>query len=263
MKLNNVVLMGLMVAGSLISASGAYAAQLDTAQKQQVEGVVHDYLVKNPQVMMDSLMTYQAKQQAEQMDKAIKKVELASRQNAEAIFNDASDPVVGNPKGKVTLVEFFDYQCSHCIAMHPTIDALMKKYPDLRVVYKEFPIRGPVSEEASRVALAAGLQGKYQALHSALMDAAGKGQLTEEGIYKIAASVGLNVDKLKADAKSPAIDKQIKADYQLAQTLGLWGTPALFVAKSTVKNNAAVGPVFVPGEEDEATLGQRLVKLGA
>src|SRR5689334_12549783 len=79
-------------------------------------------------------------------------------ESVNALFHQNSDPVAGNPKGKVTVVEFFDYQCSHCMTMAPVIEAIIKNNPNVRVVFKDFPIRGPVSEFAAKAALAANKQ---------------------------------------------------------------------------------------------------------
>src|SRR6188508_3369018 len=124
------------------------------------------------------------------------------------ILDDPESPVGGNPKGDVSVVEFFDYRCPYCKQVMPALDALLAKDKQLRFVYKEFPVLGPDSVHAARAALAARKQGKYEAMHRALM--AVKGQLDEAAILKVAASVGLDIDRLKADTAAPEIDQALK-----------------------------------------------------
>lgn len=235
----------------------AFAADISAAQKNQIEAVVKDYLLKNPDVIVQSLQMYQ-QQQMNQARKTMEKTQQVAPKFAKDLFHDGSDPVIGNPNGKITLVEFFDYQCPHCVEMTPVLEGVVKADPDVKVVLKEFPIRGPVSEAAARAALAANMQGKYFELHKAMMDASRT--LTEEEIYTLAQKVGLNVDKLKTDMKSDAVNQKIKATYKLAQSLELMGTPAIFVAKSSVTSSApATAVVFIPGQVDMGRL-QTVIK---
>ncbi len=159
----------------------------------------------------------------------------------------------------MTVVEFFDYQCPHCVEMEPTIDGVMKANPDLRIVFKEFPIRGPMSEYAARASLAAEKQGKYLEMHNAIMQHAAN--LTTQSVLDLAKTLGLDVAKLKADMNDKSIDQQIKANTKLAQDLGLMGTPALFVAKTDVKTSTPATDIgFVPGQVDQTQLQQLIDK---
>ena len=151
-------------------------------------------------MIIQALQVYQQKQM-DQAKKTIQDTQNSSPKFADALFHQANDPMTGNPNGKITVVEFFDYQCPHCIDMTPVIDGLVKKNPDVKVVFKEFPIRGQMSELAARAALAAHAQGKYFELHKALMESKQE-PLTEDAIYAIAQTVGLDVTKLKAAMKS-------------------------------------------------------------
>ncbi|MDR3491089.1 MAG: DsbA family protein [Gammaproteobacteria bacterium] len=248
MKLNR-TLIAIAVASGLAYGSTAFAkdqnATLSDTQKTQIEGVVHDYLMKNPEVIADAVKGLQEKQ----FDQMRKKTQDVATKNEPALFNTPNDPVAGNPKGKVTVVEFFDYQCPHCVDMVPALNGLVKANGEVRVIYKEFPIRGPMSVTASKAALAANVQGKYMPMHEALMKSASS--LTEEKIYSLAKDVGLDVEKLKADMKGDVVDKQIKANYKLAQDLQLMGTPALFVGKTDGKSTVVE---FIPGQVDQASL---------
>lgn len=160
------------------------------------------------------------------------------------LFHDSNDPINGNPKGKITIVEFFDYQCSHCVGMGPVISDIIKANPDVRVVYKEFPIRGPMSELAAKAALAANKQGKYMMLSHRLLNSSAP--LTKDYIFTKAGEVGLNTNQLKTDMQSTNIAKQIKLTYQLAQQLQVTGTPAFFIGPTNATSMSRVK--FVLGE---------------
>lgn len=254
------IVASLAAAGLIMVTMTAQAADMSAAQKKQVQDVVRDYLVQNPDVIIQALQGYQQKQM-DQAKKTIQKTQDTSPQFADALFHQANDPTAGNPNGKITVVEFFDYQCPHCVDMTPVIEGLIKNNPEVKVIFKEFPIRGPVSEIATRAALAAKEQGKYFEFHRALMESKQE-PLTEDAIYQAAKSVGLDVDKLKAAMKSGNVEKQVKANYQLAQQLGLLGTPALFIAKSDVsKTSPATAIVFIPGQADSSQMNQAIDKI--
>ncbi|MHB1948078.1 MAG: DsbA family protein [Gammaproteobacteria bacterium] len=254
-----------MIAILALIASPLALAQpqpMSPEQTKQIEQVVHSYLVKNPQVIVESLQTLQ-QQQMDQAKKAVQKTQENAPKFADALFHQANDPVAGNVNGKVTVVDFFDYQCPHCTHMTPILEAVIAANPNLRVVFKEFPIRGALSEFASKAALAANAQGKYFEFHKALMkQAIDKSPLTEDAILQVAKSVGLDMTKLKADMNSDAVSKQIKDTYKLAQSLQLMGTPAFFIAKSDVTSNAKpTAIVFIPGQVDQAKLKDTIDKV--
>lgn len=154
-------------------------------------------------------------------------------QYTKQLFHDTSDPVQGNPRGSVTLVEFIDYECPYCMQMIDVIDQLIKNNPQLRVVYKELSIHGEISDFAAAAILVANKQGKFVALHHALQNA--NHPLTDESILAAAKSVGLSPEKLKADVKSPAILNKLHADYELADALNVSGTPTFFIGKTNAK----------------------------
>ncbi|MES2219220.1 MAG: DsbA family protein [Pseudomonadota bacterium] len=180
--------------------------------------------------------------------------------NAPELLRTEKNPESGNPNGKVTLVEFFDYQCSHCIAANPTVVAVMKINPELRVVYKEFPLNSGVSTYAAKAALAANMQGKYFQFHDALMRAAGG--LTEAKVLDIAKTCGLNIDKLKVDMESSEVADALKANYKLAQSLGISGTPVLIGAPSDLQKTSNVTGIFyILGAPDYMYLQNLISKI--
>ena len=114
------------------------------------------------------------------------------------LLRQKNDPMAGNPRGSVTVVEFFDYQCSYCGSMTPTIAAILRQNPDVRFVFKEYPIRGPESELASRAALAANMQGKYQSFNHALFRMS---VVNQNNTTKLTRSLGMDVTKLLSDMR--------------------------------------------------------------
>lgn len=259
MKLNK-ILIGLAFSSFILNGATYAATNLDNAQKKQIEAVVHDYLLKNPEVLVKSLDNYQQKQM-NQAQETFKKIQDTSPKYANRLFHQAIDPIAGNPNGTITLVQFADYQCPHCIEMTPVIDSLIKKNKNIRVVFKEFPIRGPISEFATKAALAAQKQGKYYEFHNALMNSKIE-PLTEAAIFDLAKSTGLNVDQLKKDMNDQAVAQQITNNYQLAKDMGLMWTPVIFVAKSNVSpNSKSTEIMFIPGQVTEAQITDVINKL--
>jgi len=211
-----------------VPAQAIRAAEIPSEQRQAIEGIIHDYLLNNPDVLIEALRSAEDKVNREADAKATNV--LSDR--AHEVFNDPATPVGGNPKGDVTIVEFFDYRCPYCKQVLPTLQALLKEDHGLRFVYKEFPVLGPASVTAAHAALAAQRQGKYEAFHTAMM--ATKGQITEDTVYRVAGSVGLDVDRLKQDMAAPEIEQELKANLSLAEALNIRGTPGFIIGKKIV-----------------------------
>lgn len=206
--------------------------------------------------------------QSKMLFKSQKQAQGAIEANRAQLVNSRQSPTVGNPKGSVTLIEFFDYQCVHCRRLAPSIAALVDKDPNLRVVYKEFPIFGKDSEFATRAALAANMQGKYSAFHNALMGSTKP--LTNEQVLALAKQAKLNIRRLKKDMHSPAVDKEIKDNRALAQALNIAVTPSLIITTSDAVNNPVTDAksvddltsIFIPGEAPIAVLQDAIGKVG-
>lgn len=205
-------------------------------QIKQIKQIIHDYLVQNPQVLVEASKALQEKQMARQQAEALKAIAA----NKVKLFNNPSSPTVGNPNGKVILVEFFDYQCGHCKAMNQVVQDVIKDNKNLKVIFKELPIFGDNSQYAAKAALAAANQNKYYQFHDALL--ATSNPLTKQKVMQAAKKVGLNVKKLKDDINSQQINQQLRDNFQLAQQLKLIGTPAFIVA-----NNDLTQFRFIPG----------------
>jgi protein-disulfide isomerase len=216
----------------VISASPASFADekeaLTPAQKAQVQKLIRETLLKNPEIIVEAVQELRRRQEAAKQA-ALQSTLKAKR---DELLSDAADPVVGNPKGDITIVEFFDYNCGYCRRVKSAVDSVVSKDGNIRLVYKEFPILGPGSEVASRAALAAKRQGKYEKFHNAMF--AFRGRLGATQVMSIAKAVGLDMDKLKADMKDPAIMAQIKKNHALAKQLGITGTPAFVIGNELV-----------------------------
>ncbi len=232
--------LAMLVSGLTVAIPGPAAAESasntvqvspnGTIDRTQIEAVVRDYLLKNPEVMLEVQDALEAKQKAAQ--------QLASQgviqQNKDEIFNSTFDGVVGNPKGKVTIVEFYDYNCGFCKRAIEDMQALTKENPDLRFVLKEFPILGPESHKASVVSMAFHkmMPEKYGQFHTALLG--GEGRATEASAMKVALSLGADEKKLREAMKDPSINEAFSRTYDLANKLAISGTPSYVVGNEVV-----------------------------
>lgn len=219
-----------IAAGAL--GAGAARAEHDaaTAKQGRLEETIHKYLLEHPDVVLEVLNILQTRRDSAQTERA--KATIAA--HYEALVNDPTSPVAGNPEGDVTLVEFFDYQCTYCKQAIGSVMAVLEDDPGLRVVYKEFPILGPASVIAARAALASRKQdpGKYLAFHKALM--ASRGRLSESKVMAIAAEAGFDVARLKSDMALPEIQQTIDRNLALAEALGIRGTPSFVIGDELV-----------------------------
>ena len=193
------------------------------AQRKELETIIKDVLLNNPEIMLEvqnALESKMDKIQAERMAVAIK-------ENATELYRPAASPVVGNAKGDVPVIEFFDYNCGYCKKAFFEVAQLMDKDKKVRIIMKEFPILSKGSEEASRVALAAKMQGKYWEFHRAMLES--QGQANEAASLRIAEKLGLDMARLKKDMASPEVKKEIDDTRQLATKMGIQGTPHFIV----------------------------------
>ena len=199
------------------------------AERAAMESVIRDYLLKNPEVIRDAMMALEAREQQARAAQA----SLALSANADKLLRDPASPVGGNPKGDVTVVEFFDYRCGYCRKVSPDMEALVASDPNVRVVYKEFPILGPDSVLAAQAALAAHKQGRYSEFHKALMVAEA---INDVSLDKIATDLGMNLERFRADRVDPQLSAVLEANHALATALNISGTPAF-----------VIGPQLIPG----------------
>lgn len=218
-------------------ASPASAAEFSAAQKTEIESIIRSYLVDHPEVLREAAIALEKKQQVEE-------AELHSRaiaKNKDALFNSSFDAVTGNPKGKITLVEFFDYNCGYCKKALGDLVTLMKSEPDLRVVLKDFPVLGADSVEAAQVASAVRKQSspeKFFEYHQKLLGS--RGHVGREQALGVAKDMGLDMDKIQKELKDPSIRAGIEETMKVADALNLTGTPSYVLG-----DEAVVGAVGV------------------
>jgi protein-disulfide isomerase len=211
-----------------VAADPPKPAGFTDAQKAEITQIIKDVLNKEPEIIINAAQAFQAKQAAD----ADKKMTEAVSKYKEQLFNDAKDPVDGNPKGTITMVEFFDYNCGFCKKVHDPLVELVKTEKDVKLVYKQFPILSDTSKVAARAALAAAKQGKYQEMHNALF--AFHGAYDEAAVLDLAAKAGLDKDKLKKDMASPEVEAQLNASLELAGNIGARGTPTFVIEDKVV-----------------------------
>ena len=241
MKLTSMLTVSALATAMVSSAVIADTTSVSPEQKKQFEKIIHDYLIASPEVLMEASQALQAKQQLAQQTEA----KSAISQNADQLLGEKLS-IAGNPKGNVTVIEFFDYQCGHCKSMKPILTDLIAKNSNVRVIYKEFPIFGKSSEIASRAALAAAMQGKYVAMQAALMSV--DKHMDQEIVMQAAKSAGLDTAKLQLDMDSKAVTDALDANRKLAEKMHLMGTPA-FIVLATPNGVFKAGSetAFIPG----------------
>jgi len=208
----------------LLLAAPAAGQSLTPAQRAEIVGVLRDALRTDPSILREAVQALQA-------DDA-RREETATRDTLARLAGnlvDPADPVLGNPMGDVTVVEFYDTRCPYCRRMMPTHAALLRADPNVRIVFKDLPILGPASQLESRALLAAQRQGGYFKLQDVVMhDSAPP---TRDTLRAAAERLGLDGGRLLRDMDDPAIKARLDANIALAQKIGLQGTPALIIGK--------------------------------
>jgi protein-disulfide isomerase len=236
---------GLIAIGAVLGVRAlpdrANAAPAISSDKAALGKAIRDYLIANPEVLVEAMQELERKQDNQQSSQAQK----AIQEHRQALISDPETPIAGNPDGDVTIVEFSDYQCPYCKRAHASVKQVLASDGKIRLVFKDLPILGEPSRIAALAALAARAQNKHLALHNALMEYNGK--LDRDRIMEIAASVGLDMAQLQKDMEDPKLKAIIDRNMALASALGVRGTPAFVIGKQ-----------FVPGAVDADTLKQMI-----
>ena len=231
-----------MLAGALLAAGTAVAQTTFTPEQRQAIGqMVREYLIKNPEVLQEAMTELERRQTEAQ--KAAQASALS--QSRDALLNSPRDYAAGNPSGDVTLVEFFDYNCGYCKRALADLQALMKADPKLKVVLKDFPVLGPESVEASRVALAVKKQLKGEKLfeyHVKLMET--RGRINGERAIAVAKDMGVDAARLQKDMEAPEVKATIQDNVVLGDRLGLSGTPAFVVGDEIISGAVGLEPML-------------------
>ncbi|TKZ15867.1 DsbA family protein [Shimia litoralis] len=213
------------IAISLAVPFGVWADGLD---EDRVKELVLETILEHPGIVMEAVAILEQQQTA-----------AAGMARSDVLTNqrnllelDPNAPVLGNLDGDVTVVEFFDYNCPYCRRAMDEVQGLLDDDPNVRLVYREWPILGEGSVFAAKAALAAREQGKYEAFHWALMSMNGRAE--EASVMRVAAEVGLDVDQLRRDMEAPSIQEHLATSMNLAQSLGFNGTPSFVVGEELV-----------------------------
>ena len=223
----SLTIISIVAVGAVVLTSDKAAAASVTADQRKVfEGVIRDYLLKEP------IIIRQAIDKLREQEEAAKKMKAAAalKNNKDELFYDKSSPVGGNPKGDVTIVQFFDYNCGYCKRAAHNLRAVMRKDPNLRVVFKEFAILGPQSIKASRAALAARNQGKYIEFYEGLM----AGKADEDSVAALSHKLKMDYSQLLKDMADPRIETALRKNYELANALGIKGTPVFVIGERVI-----------------------------
>lgn len=223
-----------LAAAFAFAAAAAFQARAEgfsPSQKAEIEAIIKSYLLEKPEVLREAIGVLEAREKA---------AEAAAREKiiadpSSTLFTPAGQAVVGNSLGKVTVVEFFDYNCGYCKRALSDLSRLMKENPDLRVVLRDLPILSPSSAEASRVANAflRQFQGqKFWEFHQKLLGM--RGQVGKGEALAVARELGADMDKLAKDAADPRVTAGIKESEELAKSLQVNGTPTYVIGQEVV-----------------------------
>ena len=233
----SLLMIGMMLQAVPVKAQNqstpAPASEATPAEVENIEQIVRDYLLRNPEVLVEALTLYEQRRTQAEAQRRL----TAVSDNKDKLENDPASPVAGNPDGDVVVVEFFDYRCPYCRRTADTLQTAMEADGNVRVVFKEFPILGPESVEGAKAALAAAKQGKYEAFHFALMRE--PGNMSPEHLRAIAEKVGVDAAQMERDMKSEEINTALRSNFALAEELSIRGTPAF-----------VIGGTLVPGAVD-------------
>jgi protein-disulfide isomerase len=232
-----------------LGSVASHAQSISDSQRGEIETIIRQYLLKNPEVLQEAIAELEKKQAAAEAEKH----ESAVKDNATALFQSKRQVTVGNPQGDVTFVEFFDYNCGYCKRAMSDMFDMMKADPKLKVVLKEFPVLGPGSVEAARVAVAARMQDatgkKYLDFHQRLLG--GRGQADKARALAAAKEAGFDMPRLERDLTSDEVKATLEENFKLAEKLGLNGTPSYVIGNSVV-----VGAVGIEALQEKVSLAR-------
>lgn len=237
------------IAGTLL-----YSGQTGTAgsveeggmDRDRVAGIVRQVISENPELIVESLQSMQKRAYEEQMAQAAEGLKTHMKDLKE----DADSPHAGPADAPITIVEFFDYHCGYCKRMTPVLQKLLKEHKDIKIVFKEYPILSADSQLAARASLAFSklAADKYFDFHTSLIGHSG--QYTQENLNAYAGKLGVSADALQAEMQEEWVARELKQTADLAEKLGVQGTPALII-----------GEELVPGAMDYASLEFRIKAL--
>jgi len=212
----------LLALGFGLSMSAVAAEETSGPSDAEVAAVAA-VLREHPELVVEALNAVSAKEEAA---KQARIAQIVTERRAEIEY-DPVDQVSGNPAGDITIVEFSDYQCPYCKAMVGPVHEFLQADTKVRFVLKEFPVLAPISMDAAKVALTSAQDGKYEAVHGALM--ARRAPLDEAALRQTALESGMSAVEIDAALKNDALGDSLKAHVELGKALGITGTPTFLI----------------------------------
>ena len=239
------------LAGLMSVTSACAEPQPAPGSKAEVDALIRAYILENPEVIEEALIQLRERERnTEQNQQATLIVE-----NQERLIGNPADYSVGPEDAPITVVEFFDYRCGYCKRSAGWTMALPELFDNqVRVVFKEYPILSPESEQAALAAIAAGFQGKYEQMHTALMQLDNATGFGPQQIDAVAKSVGVDVLQMRADMQTATVLAALDDSMRLGRDIGVSGTP-----------NFIIGNQMVPGANRPAVeqlITEALAELG-
>jgi protein-disulfide isomerase len=235
-----------------LGAWPGYGQNFSTSQRGEIEKIIRDYLIQNPEVLQEAIAALEKRQAAEEAAKH----QAAVKDHAKMLFHSPRQVTVGNLQGDVDFVEFFDYNCGYCKRAMVDMFDLMKQDPKVRVVLKEFPVLGPASVDAARVSIAVRMQDKtgkkYLDFHQRLLS--GRGPADKARALAAAKDAGLDVARIERDMTSDEVRLTLEESAKLAEALGLNGTPSYVIGQNVVVG--AIGLQALKEKVNTARCGQ-------
>jgi protein-disulfide isomerase len=225
---SRLALAGLFVLALLIGAGAMWGVDRATpiGDRARIEAVVHDYVLAHPEIIPQAMQKLQDQQ-----------VGALVAANRGAITDPVGSAWAGNPKGDVTLVEYFDYDCGYCRASLPMLAELVKDDPNLRIVFRDYPVLTEESGTAARWSIAAAKAGKFEAFHQALY---ARGPVSDATIAAAAKAAGLDPAKLRTAAADPSVDQEIAKNLSIGHELGMSGTPSWVIGDRVVSGAQSI-----------------------
>lgn len=211
-----------------VAAPAQAQSSLSEADKAELEQTIRNYILEHPEIIVEAIEKLRQREQAQATQRQTETLES----RGEELRYDPGSPVIGNPEGDVVIVEFFDYRCPYCKRVAEPLRKVVKEDGNIRLVMKEYPILSEESVTAAKAALAAHAQGRYEDFHFTLMT--DPGALNADKIFGVAESLGLDMEKLRADMDSPEVAAQLTKVDDLGEALNVRGTPAFVIGDELV-----------------------------
>lgn len=230
------LLVGTALGGSVVASTGLGGT--GATDKEAIRKVVREVIQQEPQLILESVDKYQNEQQRKQTSGAVEK--LQDPEIRKALYENKDNADVGPKDTKKTIVEFFDYNCPVCKMQFKWLDAMHKEDSSIRMIFIEFPIFGPVSDQNSKLGLAVHrlYPDKYFTFHEKMMSVPGHGPGNNEPTYKFIKELGMDLEKVKAEAAKPEVAEIITFNRELGQKLQVRGTPMLIVGDDIIPHAA-------------------------